>query len=55
MEGAPHHNLQRRAGKGTQEGPSWEADTQMVSFVLALAASDFDIGTSASDFPGCHH
>lgn len=26
----------------------------MVSFMLALAASDFDVGISASNFPGCH-
>lgn len=38
MEGAPHCNLQRGPGKETSEEPSWKADAQMVSFMLALAA-----------------
>lgn len=48
VERTPHHNLQRGPGKKTEGGPSQEADAQMVSFLLALPVSDFDVGISTS-------
>lgn len=52
MERTPRRNVGKRPGKKTQEGPSWEADPQMVSFSLALPVCDLDIGFNTSELLG---